>query len=116
MQALVDELNSQNNYHQSFIFLDKCINETMPDIDLEERKKSSDFIADLLQRFDHYNNDEEALSKLKKKMLEEISSSKVGRELSDMKFEDELEEEMAGLLESAKWKCVDGLPQSKREE
>ena len=116
MQALVDELNSQNNYHQRFIFLDKCINETMPDIDLEERKKSSDFIADLLQRFDHYNNDEEALSKLKKKMLEEMSSYKVGRGLSDMKFEDELEEEMAGLLESAKWKCVDGLLQSKREE
>lgn len=115
MQELIDELNGQNNYQQRFIFIDKCINETLPEIDLEERKKSSDFIADLLQRFDHYDNDQEALEKLKTKLLDEIDGSKVSRELSDTKLERELKEEMSKLLETAKWKCVDGLLQNNNE-
>jgi DNA repair exonuclease SbcCD nuclease subunit len=109
IQALIDELNGQNNYHQRFIFIDKCINETIPNINLEERKKSSDFIADLIQRFDDYESDEQSLDQLKKKIIDEIASSKVGRELNDINFEEEVSKEMTTLLETAKWRCLDGL-------
>lgn len=115
MQSLIDEINNQNNYRQRFIFLDKCINETLPEIDLEERKQSSDFIADLLQRFDDYQSKPEDRSALIEKIMEELGGSRAGRALSETDFKEEIQSELEVILESAKWKCVDGLLQNNRE-
>lgn len=109
MEDLVKELNAGNDYHQPFVFYDQIINHTIPVIDLEERMKSSDFIADLLQRFDKYGKDLNALIDLKNELLEEMSSTKVGRQLNSEDFSEELHKELEDLLNSAKWKCMEGL-------
>ena len=95
--------------------LDKCLNDTLPEIDLEARKESSDFIADLLNRFDQYNDDPDKLKELVDKIMEELSSSKAGRALKDTNFNETLDNELQNLLSSAKWKCVDGLLQNSAE-
>ncbi len=115
MEALIDEINTQNEYSQRFIYIDKCLNDTLPEIDLEARKESSDFIADLLNRFDQYNDDPDKLKELVDKIMEELSSSKAGRALKDTNFNETLDNELQNLLSSAKWKCVDGLLQNSAE-
>lgn len=112
MESLIDEINNQNNYRQRFIFIDKCINETLPKIDLEERKKSSDFIADLLQRFDDYQSKPAERAELLESILEELNGSRVGRALSETDFKKELQSELEDILDLAKWKSVDGLLQN----
>lgn len=112
MESLMDEINNQNNYRQRFVFIDKCINETRPQIDLEERKKSSDFIADLLQRFDDYQSKPAERAELLESILEELNGSRAGRALSETDFKKEIQSELEDILDSAKWKCVDGLLQN----
>ena len=115
MNALIQEINAQNNYRQRFVFIDKCINQTLPEIDLEERKESSDFIADLLQRFDDYQAKPEEQTALIEKLMEELSGSRAGRALSETNFKDEIQSDLESLLETAKWKCVAGLIQNQNE-
>ncbi len=115
MQSLLDELNNENNYRQRFVFIDKCINDTLPEIDLEVRKASSDFIGDLIQRFESYEEDQSRLQQLKDELLDELSSSKVGRALSNADITEELDAEVEELIASAKWKAIDGLLKNQRE-
>lgn len=115
MNALIQEINAHNNYRQRFVFIDKCINETLPEIDLDERKKSSDFIADLLNRFDDYQTKPEEQSVLIEKVMKELAGSKAGRALSETNFKDEIQSDLESLLETAKWKCVAGLIQNEKE-
>ncbi len=115
MRALIDEINAQNDYRQRFIFIDKCINETLPEIDLEQRKNSSDFIADLLQRFDDYQTKPEDQSALIEKVMKELTGSKAGRALNETNFKDEVQLDLESLLETAKWKCVAGLIKNQNE-
>ena len=115
MENLIQDLNNENNYNERFVFIDKFINETFPEIDLEARKQSSDFIADLLQRFEQLENNEVAAKSLIDKIMEEASSSVGFRELKKTDFEDELQKEMQQLLATAKWKCIDGLIKNERE-
>jgi len=114
-KLLIDELNKGNNYQQRFVFIDKCINESFPEIDIEARKKSSDFIADLIQRFDTYGENQEALEKLQDELLKELSGTKVGRALKTADFEKDLKGEAKTLLSAAKWKCIDGLLQNSNQ-
>jgi len=115
IERLIRDFNAENNYQTSFVFIDKFILQTTPEIDLESRKKSSDFIGDLIQRFDSYVTDEEALKSLKNNLMTELSSSKVGRALKDANFEEELNKELDNILTNAKWKCIDGLLQNENE-
>lgn len=114
MEALTNELNGENVYHDRFVFIDKFINESYPEIDLESRKQSSDFIADLLQRFEELEGDEKAAEKLLIDLLDEISTTKVGRELKNTDFEEEIKGELQQILTTAKWKCIDGLIKNER--
>lgn len=109
MENLLTNINHENDYNSSFVFIDKFLNETSPDIDLETRKDSSDFIADLLKRFDYYEKDGTALEKLKSKILQELQGTKPGRAIKLLDLETELNDEGQQLLTSAKWKCLDGL-------
>jgi hypothetical protein len=115
MEQLIKDFNNENNYQTSFVYIDKFIPQTTPEIDLEARKQSSDFIGDLIQRFEHYGNDKESLETLKNNILEELESTKVGRSLKDAGFEEELNKELESILDNAKWKCIDGLIQSDNE-
>lgn len=115
MQSLIDELNNENNYRQRFVFIDKCINETLPEIDLEARKASADFIGDLIHRFEAYEKDPSRLQQLKDELLDELASSKVGRALTNAHITEELETEVEALIASAKWKAIDGLLKNQRE-
>ncbi len=112
MENLTNELNESNIYQSHFVFIDKFINESLPKINLEERKKSSDFIADLLQRFDHLENDENATDALIEEIMEQISSTQIGRELKHTDFDKEVRDERQQILIAAKWKCIDGLIKS----
>lgn len=115
MEQLVSDFNNENNYQTSFIYIDRFIPQTTPEIDLEARKQSSDFIGDLIQRFEHYENEKESLEALKNKLLSELESTKVGRSLKDAGIEEELNRELDAILTNAKWKCIDGLIQNDSE-
>jgi len=115
MEQLIKDFNNENNYQSSFVYIDKFIPLTTPEIDLEARKQSSDFIGDLIQRFEHYGNEKEALEDLKNKLLSELDSTKVGRSLKDADFEEDLNKELQNILTNAKWKCIDGLIQNDSE-
>ena len=112
MEQLIKEVNNENNYQTSFVYIDKFITQTTPEIDLEARKQSSDFIGDLIQRFEKYGNDKASLEILKNNLLEELESTKVGRSLKDAGLEEELNKELDAILTNAKWKCIDGLIQN----
>ena len=109
MENLTQELNENNDYQGLFVFIDKFINESLPEIDLEERKKSSDFIADLLQRFEQFENDKKSTNALVEDIMEQISSTQIGRELKHTNFDEEVQNELQQILTTAKWKCIDGL-------
>lgn len=115
MEQLIKDFNNENNYQSSFVYIDKFIPQTTPEIDLEARKQSSDFIGDLIQRFEHYGTETEALEDLKKKLLSELESTKVGRSLKDADFEEDVNKELQNILTNAKWKCIDGLIQNDSE-
>jgi len=114
MESLTKDLNGENVYHDSFVFIDKFINESYPEIDLEARKQSSDFIADLLMRFEELERDEKGSEIMIAKIMGEISTTKVGRELKNTDFEEEVHNELQHLLTTAKWKCIDGLIKNER--
>lgn len=105
LDDLIVTFNNDNNYATTFIFLDRIINHAMPVIDLEERKQSSDFIGDLIRRFEVYEKDDEQLLKMQKELLEELKSTKVGRYINEINNIDEVKE----VLNRAKWKCISGL-------
>jgi len=115
MEQLIKDFNNENNYQSSFVYIDKFIPQTTPEIDLETRKQSSDFIGDLIQRFEQYGNEQNDLEALKNKLLAELDSTKVGRSLKDAQFEKELNKELQSILTNAKWKCIDGLIQNDSE-
>lgn len=109
MEGLINELNDSISYHQRFVFIDRIIDESLPIIDLEERAKSSDFIADILHRFKQLESNETEALELIDSIMEEIGSSKVGREINKIDFNKEVQSEIEELLTRAKWKCIDGL-------
>lgn len=102
---LLKSINAQNNYDRDFVYIDRLINKTQPIIDLEARKKASDFLADLIQRFDQYEKDSNRLAELEQLLFEEIKSSKAGKSLDLIAEKETLQE----ILEQAKWKCINGL-------
>lgn len=102
---LLKSINAQNNYDRDFVYIDRLINQTQPIIDLEARKKASDFLADLIQRFDQYEKDSNRLAELEQLLFEEIKSSKAGKSLDLIAEKETLQE----ILEQAKWKCINGL-------
>lgn len=102
---LLKSINAQNNYDRDFVYIDRLINQTQPIIDLEARKKASDFMADLIQRFDQYEKDSNRLAELEQLLFEEIKSSKAGKSLDLIAEKETLQE----ILEQAKWKCINGL-------
>lgn len=116
MSALADNLNEQNHYHSRFVFIDRFINETQAQIDLEKRKQSSDFIADLLHRFDELENNSEKIEQLIEDAMTEINTSKVGRALKHTDFEKEVTKDFKSLLSAAKWQLMDGLIKKDEEE
>jgi len=105
LDELIVTFNNDNNYNMTFVFLDRIINQAMPVIDLEDRKLSSDFIGDLIRRFEVYEKDDEQLLEMQKELLEEIKSTKVGRYINEIENLDEMKE----VLNRAKWKCISGL-------
>ncbi|MEX1191281.1 MAG: DNA repair exonuclease [Brumimicrobium sp.] len=116
IEELISDFNNENSYQNSFVFIDKIINLTKPVIDLEERKKSNDFIGDLIARFDDYAKDPKAMIKLKDSVMEEMMSTKVGRHLNNEAFEEEILNEFGDILNTAKWKCIDGLINNESKE
>lgn len=102
---LLKSINAQNNYDRDFVYIDRLINQTQPIIDLEARKKASDFLADLIQRFDQYERDPKQLADLERDLFEEVKSSKAGKSLDLITEKETLKE----ILEQAKWKCINGL-------
>lgn len=109
MEDLIKELNDSISYNQRFVFIDRIIDESLPIIDLEERAKSSDFVADILHRFKQLKDNETESKELIDAIMEEIVSSKVGREINKIDFNAEVQAEIQQLLSRAKWKCIDGL-------
>lgn len=102
---LLKSINALNNYDRDFVYIDRLINQTQPIIDLEARKKASDFLADLIQRFDQHERDPKQLADLERDLFEEVKSSKAGKSLDLIEEKETLQE----ILEQAKWKCINGL-------
>ena len=105
LDLFVQKLNAENNYQQNFVCIDRIINHTIPLIDLNQRKQSSDFVGDVIRRFDQYEADNTLLMSLQHEVYDEIRSSKIGRYLKIGEDKDELKE----ILNRAKWKCIAGM-------
>jgi DNA repair exonuclease SbcCD nuclease subunit len=105
LKKVIETFNAENNYHQPFVYLDRIINSALPNINLEERRLSADFIGDVIQRFEGYEGDNAKSSQLTEEIWEEINATKVGRFLTPIVNE----EEIAEILNRAKWKCVTAL-------
>ena len=112
LNNLIEEINRENKYKGRFVFVDKIINKTQPQIDLEERKRSSDLIADLINRFESYESDPEKLRALRDKIFAEIKSARAGKFAEKPEEDQELKE----ILENAKWKCIGGLIPGKEQD
>lgn len=106
LNELIDSFNENNDYSKNFVHLDNIVNATVPTFDLNEVKQSSDFMADLLQRFDELDKHPEQASALKKELLSEIKSSSIGSYIRSVDVEASALNE---IINTARWKCINGL-------
>lgn len=106
---LISSLNQENDYRDHFVFIDRIVNGTTPEIDLEARKQSSDFIADIIRQFETIEGNKDVAEQLVEDLADEIFNTKIGRELKSLDFREELITRFPQLLQDAKWKCIDGL-------
>lgn len=109
VRDLFDSLNAENDYDASFVFFDQPVNRTQAEINLEERKGSSDFVADLLQAFDHLKSDPSQFNEILEEINDEISGHKSYKYLREYKAEFEKEENQEEVIEFALQRCVEGL-------
>ena len=112
-QDLLSILNEDINYQAPFVFIDRLINQTSPIVNLEERAKSNDFIARLLENFSHYENHEEALQTLGLNIFERIKGKQDSYYLKEAALSFDDLELLRELIETAKYDSISGLIQEK---
>jgi DNA repair exonuclease SbcCD nuclease subunit len=116
LHAVLNEEEVRSYFHEQiqdftshFIFIDRIINNTRPEFDLEERIQSADFVGDVLRRFESLKHDETALSNLAHQLFEDIRSSKFNHYIPDITKEECLE-----TLEKGQWNLIERLIQDKK--
>lgn len=97
------------DFNSHFIYIDRIIDNTRPEFDLEERIQSADFVGDVLRRFDSLKQDESELKSLANQLFEDIRSSKFNRYIPEM-----TEEECLETLEKGQWNLIERLIQDKK--
>lgn len=91
---------AQNN----FTWIDRIELKTWPDIDIDQVKKGKDFIADILNTFDQYENESEMLKQVLQNAEKDFSSPLARRVLNEL-----TEPELKEILEKAKLLLADQL-------
>lgn len=110
MQHLLNEINDEEDFNtDNFVYINKIINQTSTEIDLTDFRQSSEFVSDLMKKFEDLSEDEEMFEGFKIEILEEILTSLVGREIRKESFVELLTNQADEIIEHAKWKCIDGL-------
>nr|MBS0036813.1 DNA repair exonuclease [Saprospiraceae bacterium] len=109
LTELFGQLNESINYDQPFVYFDLPKNRTGPFIDLEQRKQSSDFLADLLNEFERLTGDKELLREILAEITAELSSHQSYKYIKKYLAEVEGENSYPTILESARQKCLSGL-------
>ncbi|NBC03249.1 MAG: DNA repair exonuclease [Bacteroidetes bacterium] len=96
-----------SSYADPFIFVDRVINNTRPVIDIEERIQSSDFIGDVLRRFQNLSSSDELLRARADKLFDDLRSSKFHAHIPDLD-----QEELIGALKKGQWDLIELLMQN----
>jgi exonuclease SbcD len=109
IEQLIQLFNEGQLTHDHFTWIDRIELKTWPDMDTGQAKKGKDFIADILNTFDRYENEPGMLKQLLLDAEEEFSSLTVKKELDEL-----TETEAREVLEKAKWMLIDQLMTTKR--
>jgi DNA repair exonuclease SbcCD nuclease subunit len=96
-----------SSYADPFIFVDRVFNNTRPVIDIEERMRSSDFIGDVLRRFQGLSSNKELLKERANILFEDLRSSKFHAHIPDLD-----QDELKDALEKGQWDLIELLMQN----
>ena len=116
LDALIDEVNHGVQFDEDFVFFDRPVNKTGPVIDLDERKESSDFVADLLKEFEKLKGDEELVSNHLESIVDELRGHLSYRHIKEYRPEWQSPEGQREFLEAALQRCIYGLFEREEED
>ncbi|MDA1162223.1 MAG: DNA repair exonuclease [Planctomycetota bacterium] len=101
---LVEELQSRRVSRTPFVWIEKLKLNTLPDIDLNARRGTPDFLGDLLRLIDEIRNSPEEVAALREVLTELYDHKRASRIL-----ESPNDDELHHLLDQAEICCVDLL-------
>jgi len=101
---LLGELHNLGADRDPFVWVEKLLVRTRPEVDLAARRESKDFLGNLLCLFDQVRSSPEEIAGLREALGELYENSRAKRVL-DLPDDDAL----LGLLEEAEARCVDLL-------
>lgn len=117
LTELFGQLNESIDYERPFAYFDLPKNRTGPFIDLEQRKQSSDFLADLLIEFERLEGDGDLLREILAEITGDLVSHQSYKYIKKYLAEIEEENSYSNILESAQQNCLSGLfAQEKRNK
>lgn len=89
LDDLLSQLNQQYSQSKNFVFFSRPKNHTLPQVNLEERRKATDFFGELLREVDKLKNHPEELKKLMAELNEELPPT-IRRRLTEKTDEQEI--------------------------
>jgi DNA repair protein SbcD/Mre11 len=112
LDELIDSINGKYAAGSPVVYFERPANRTLPVLDLEERKQSNDFFADLLRDFSALLTDQSEADEIIAEINQDLKGSN-RRLLSDTMDEMESEEEMEELIKNARNIAVAGILKQK---
>jgi DNA repair protein SbcD/Mre11 len=103
-EELLSMMNEDLAQQQQFYLVDDIIVGTRPESDPETLRSGNDFTAEIFNRFDNLQKDNEAFNQLMEMISSEVNSADVLRELTSLTAEEKQE-----VLENARWLLLDQL-------
>lgn len=100
--SILDNLNEGAFLGSSFKYFDKMIVSTQPELDLEELKNASNFVASILTEFEAFENDCHKNDELIRRLTGELSSPQIRKLLIELTVRDKQE-----IFEQAKLGLLD---------
>ena len=92
------------NYTSQFVWVDKIRIETLPEISLDELKKSGDFPAEILKIMDIYQEEPEKINMILEQFYDELPE--ISRYSGPFKL---TSADQKAILEKAKWMLLDSF-------
>lgn len=104
LNELKNELNANQQLNSRFVWIDRIVNKTKPEIDFESLLQTDDFPGDIARYAEKLSQEPEELEQMINEIFQELKSSKFGKyaELPDA-------ERKQQMLDQARWLCMNFL-------